>query len=113
MVAVPVKTYTLLERPELESELDRLAEEGWPRFLRQKDELGLGAFWPSLFTTFAQFQLAVVDGLGPLVAMGHTVPLVWDGAAVTLPDNLAEILRRATDDQAAGRRPTALCALAV
>ena len=109
---MPVKTYTLSERPELADEIDALSEAGWPRFLRQTDQLGLGAFWPSLFTTFADFQLVVVDGLGPVVAIGHTVPLVWDGAPATLPDTLAEILRRATEDRQHQRSPTTLCALA-
>jgi len=109
---MPVKTYTLRERPELEEELDALAGEGWPRFLRQKDELGLGALWPSLFTTFADFQLVVVDGLGPVVGLGYTIPFVWDGAPGTLPESLAEVLRRATDDRAHQRPATALSALA-
>ena len=109
---MPFKTFTLRERPDLEEDFERLTDEGWPRFLRQKDQLGLGAFWPSLFTTFADFQIAVVDALGPVVAIGHTVPLVWDGAPESLPESLAEILRRATEDRARERRPTTLSALA-
>jgi len=109
---MPVKTFTLRERPDLEEDFERLADEGWPRFLRQKDQLGLGAHWPSLFTTFADFQIAVVDALGPVVAIGHTVPLVWDGAPETLPESIAEILGRATDDRARDRRPNTLAALA-
>jgi GNAT superfamily N-acetyltransferase len=109
---MPFKTFTLRERPDLEEDFDRFADQAWPRFLRQHDQLGLGRFWPSLFTTFAEFQLAVVDELGPVVAVGHTVPLVWDGAVETLPESLAEILQRAADDRANGRRPTALSALA-
>ena len=112
MDAMPVKTFTLRERPDLEEDFTRLADEGWPRFMRQKDQLGLGAFWPSLFTTFADSQLAVVDALGPVVAVGHTVPFAWDGAPETLPESLAEILRRASDDRDHGRPATTLSALA-
>jgi GNAT superfamily N-acetyltransferase len=109
---MPLKTFTLRERPELEADFDRFADGAWPRFLRQRDQLGLGQHWPSLFTTFAEFQLAVVDELGPVVAVGHTVPLVWDDTVETLPENIAEILRRAAGDRGSGRRPTALSALA-
>jgi GNAT superfamily N-acetyltransferase len=109
---MPVKTFTLRERPDLADDFDCLSGEGWPRFLRQEDQLGLGAFWPSLFTRFAEFQIAVVDALGPVVAIGYTVPLVWDGAPETLPESLAEILRRATDDRTHERPPTTLSALA-
>jgi GNAT superfamily N-acetyltransferase len=109
---MPLKTFTLRERPELEEDFDRFADLGWPRFLRQRDELGVGRYWPSLFTTFADFQLAVVDELGPVVAVGHTVPLVWDHTVDTLPESIAEILRRAGDDRSAGRRPTVLSAIA-
>lgn len=109
---MPLKTFTLRERPDLEEDFDRFADEGWPRFLRQRDQLGLGEYWPSLFTTFAEFQLAVVDELGPVVGVGHTVPLVWDDTVETLPENIADILRRATGDRTSGRRPTALSAVA-
>lgn len=112
VTTMPVKTFTLRERPDLEEDFAQLADEGWPRFLRQKDQLGVGAFWPSLFTTFAEFQLVVVDALGPVVAMGHTVPIAWDSAPETLPESLAEILRRAADDRARERPATVLSALA-
>ncbi len=82
---MPLKTYTLTERPRLEDEFERLAEVGWPRFLRQRDELGVGRHWPRLFTTFKDFQL---------------------------PETMVGILEHALDARQAGRRPTALSALA-
>ena len=109
---MPFKTFTLRERPDLEDEWERLSETSWPRFLRQKDALGYGEFWPSLFTTWADWQPIIVDGMGPTIAAMHTVPLVWNGAVEDLPASIAEILRRATADRAAGRVPTVLCALA-
>jgi GNAT superfamily N-acetyltransferase len=109
---VPFKAFTLRERPELEDEYERLSDLSWPRFLRQKDTLGYGQYWPDLFTTWNDWQLLLIDGLGPTIAATHAVPLVWSGDADDLPASIAEILRRATDDRAAGRAPTALCALA-
>lgn len=109
---MPFKTFTLRERPEREDEFDRLSDVAWPRFLRQRDALGYGQYWPHLFTTWADWQLLLIDGMGPTIAATHAVPLVWNGEAADLPDSIADILRRASADHDAGRTPTALCALA-
>ena len=106
-----IKTYTLAEQPDREQDFDELAETGWPRFLRQRDELGLGASWPDLFTQWADYQLVVMDGLQTL-AVGHTIPISWDGTAADLPDSMAAILARAAEDTAKNRAPTTLSALA-
>src|SRR5207249_10348985 len=81
-------------------------------FLRQKDALGYGQYWPSLYTTWADWQLVLVDGMGPTIAATHAVPLVWSGTVEDLPSSIAEILSRATADHESGRAPTVLCALA-
>jgi len=109
---MPFKTFTLREQPDLEDEFERLAEASWPRFLRQHDELGYGQYWPSLYTTWADWQLVLVDGMGPTIAATHAVPLVWNGTVADLPSNIAEILARATTDRETGRAPNTLCALA-
>jgi hypothetical protein len=106
-----IKTYTLAERPEREDDFEELAVAGWPRFMRQRDALGLGQHWPSLFTTWADYQLVVMDGLRTL-AVGHTIPISWDGTEADLPESIAAVLARAESDTRAGRQPTALSALA-
>lgn len=106
------KTFTLRERPELEGEFERLATEGWPVFLRQRDALGLGAHWPALFGEFADWQVLVCDSFDRVVAAGHGVPLTWDGTPADLPDSIAAILARALATRGERRRPTALSALA-
>lgn len=108
---MPIKTFTLAERPDLEDEFERFAALGWPRFLRQRDALGSGALWPALFTTFAGFQLLVCEG-ERVVAVGHTAPIAWDGTAGGLPDSIAGILENATATERAGGGATALSALA-
>jgi GNAT superfamily N-acetyltransferase len=108
-----LKTYSLRERPELEPEFERLAEEGWPRFLRQRDELGSGRYWPALFTDFADFQLAVCGQYGRVVAVAHAIPFPWSGRAEALPASIADILGSAVEARAQGRAATALSALAV
>jgi hypothetical protein len=109
---MPLKTFTLAERPEREDEFERFAEAGWPRFLRQGDALGSGRFWPSLFTTFARYQILLFDG-DKVVGVGHGAPLAWDGTPAGLPESVAGLLENATGAAANGRRPTALSALAV
>ncbi|HSB62142.1 MAG TPA: GNAT family N-acetyltransferase [Vicinamibacteria bacterium] len=107
-----LKIYSLRERPALEPDFERLADEGWPRFLRQRDELGSGRYWSSLFTDFADWQLLVCGELDRVVAVGHTVPFAWDGDPARLPGSIAGVLASAAETRAAGRAPTALCALA-
>jgi len=106
------KTFTLRERPELEDELERLAQEGWPRFMLQSDELGLGRYWPKLFSDFADWQFVVCDSFDRVVGCGHSVPFVWDGTPADLPESIAEILERAARVRASLVKPTALSALA-
>ena len=109
---MPFKIFTLREQPAREDEFGRLSDLSWPRFLRQRDALGHGQYWPQLFTTWADWQLLLIDGMGPTIAATHAVPLVWNGTVDDLPVSIAEILRRATSDREAGRAPTTLCALA-
>jgi GNAT superfamily N-acetyltransferase len=112
MARVPYKTFTLRERPDREDEFERLSDASWPRFLRQRDELGYGQYWPSLFTMWADWQLLIVDEMGPTIAATHAVPLVWNGTTEDLPWSIADILRRAKADHDGTRTPNALCALA-
>ena len=106
------KTFTLRERPELEDELERLSQEGWPTFMRQRDELGVGTHWPRLFDDFADWQFFVCDSFDRVVAGGHSVPFVWDGAPDDLPEHMASVMERAVSARRDQRRPTTLCALA-
>jgi hypothetical protein len=106
------KTFTLRERPELEDEFERLGDEGWPRFMRQRDELGVGRYWPKLFGDFADWQFVVCDSFDRVVAAGHSIPFAWDGTPADLPDSMGAILERAVRARAAGHRPSALSALA-
>ena len=105
------KTFTLRERPELEDEFERLSKEGWPRFMRERDELGLGHYWPRLFDEFADWQFAVCDSFDRVVACGHSVPFVWDGTTADLPDDIVTIMERAVAARKQERRPTALSAM--
>ncbi len=75
------ETVTIERRPELAEQVDRLAGEAWPTFMLHADTL----YWSSLFDTFAGFQVLHCDPDGNLIALGHTIPFVWDGTLEDLP----------------------------
>lgn len=102
-------TVTVDRRPALRRQFQRLHGAAWPAFL---NDVPVNALWPRLYTELPEFQLALVDARGRAVAVGNTVPLAWDGRPGSLPDRIVDILRRALEGRARGRRPTALSALA-
>ncbi len=103
-----VETFTLHERPDLAGRIDELSRQAWPEFLRHADALN----WGALFDTFQAFQLLICDRSGELLAVGHTVPLVWDGTRAGLPGTIAAIIDHALDARDGGGRPNTLSALA-
>jgi hypothetical protein len=99
---------TLSQRPELADQVDRLAGEAWPTFMLHADT----PYWDSLFDTFAGFQTLFCDPADTLIALGHTIPFVWDGTPEDLPDEIDRLMERATEAYRDRHTPTALSALA-
>ena len=98
----------LNREPGLRCQFHLLAETAWPPFLLQWET----ADWPALFSTFAEYQLAVRDPAGAVLAAAHTVPLAWTGRDLDLPSCLDEITSRAVECIRSGCRTNTLCALA-
>ncbi len=67
--------HTLAERPELRPEVDRLSSQSWPDFLLHGD----ANHWHLVFEMLTSNQVLLCDSSGELLAVGHYVPLVWDG----------------------------------
>ena len=105
---MPFQTATLERRPELAEQVDRLAGEAWPTYMLHADT----PYWDSLFGTFAGFQILFCDPADNLIALGHTIPFVWDGTLEDLPPTIDEVMERAIDVHRERRTPTALSALA-
>ena len=99
---------TLSQRPELAEQVDRLAREAWPTFMLHADT----PYWDSLFDTFAGFLTLFCDPADTLIALGHTIPFVWDGTPEDLPDEIDRLMERATEAYRDRHTPTALSALA-
>lgn len=98
---------TLQEKPELAEQILLLNRAAWPKFLLHANTL----HWNSLYTTFTEFQLVLCDLYGNVIAVGHTIPLVWDGNPASLPMNFDDLLERAIICHQRGHNATTLSAL--
>jgi GNAT superfamily N-acetyltransferase len=82
--------------------------EGWPTFLLHGDI----AHWGALFDVFAEYQILFCEPADTLIALGHTIPLVWDGTPKDLPCKMSEIMERAIRTRRDRSTPNTLSALA-
>jgi hypothetical protein len=103
-----LRLYTLNQRPDLAVAIDQLSDRSWPRFLLSNPIPG----WDLLFDLFAQHQLLLCDSSDQLIAVGHTVPLHWDGEVVTLPMTIREIFARAHHTCLQQQTPNTFAAIA-
>jgi GNAT superfamily N-acetyltransferase len=99
---------TLKQRPDLEEQAERMNGEGWPTFLLHGDV----AHWGALFDDFAEYQVLFCEPADTLIALGHTVPFVWDGTPKDLPCTMSEIMERAIRTRRDLSTPNTLSALA-
>jgi len=103
-----ISIYTLAQKPELGDQIDRLSDESWPPFLLH----GNIHHWHLLFEMFPGYQLLLFDTADELIAVGHTVPLIWDGSLSDLPTTMEEILLRAEQVYLHQQAPNTISALA-
>jgi hypothetical protein len=108
---VHTRAVTLAERPDLAAQVPDLHTEAWPLFLRQ-DAVAL-RYWSALFSDFADYQLVLHNNAGRVLAVAHSIPLVWDGTTSGLSAGWDAALEQGVQDQQHGRRPTTLCALSI
>ena len=102
------ETVTLSQKPSLAGQIDRLSDEAWAEFLTHAGT----RHWRSLFTTFADFQVLLCASDNKVIAVGHTVPFIWDGTLEDLPETMNEIMDRAVDAFENNRKPNTLSAVA-
>ena len=99
---------TFAQKPEYRHQIDQLSDEAWPPFLLH----GNVDHWHLLFDTFPDYQLLLCDSANRLIAVGHTVPLIWDGSLSDLPLTIEEIVLRAEQANRHQQAPNTLSALA-
>jgi hypothetical protein len=101
--------YTLRQRPELRPYFRRFHARAWPDFLQDEE---LNARFSLIYEQFPAFQFGLCDRAGRVVAVGNSVPFVWDGTRAGLPDRIVDVVTRAIRTQERRGRPTTLSALA-
>jgi GNAT superfamily N-acetyltransferase len=106
---MPYTAYTLQQRPDLRPHFRRFHSRAWPDFLRDEE---LSAIFSLIYETFPSFQFGLCDGAGRVVAVGNSVPFVWNGTRAGLPDRIVDVVANAIRAHERGGRPTALSALA-
>jgi GNAT superfamily N-acetyltransferase len=99
---------TYADRPETRPLIEGLELQAWPRFMLHGDVRS----WHSLFESFADCQLLLCRPNGELLAVGHTVPLFWDGSFAGLPATIEAIIDRAEQGRSERRPANAVSALA-
>ncbi len=100
--------FSLRQRPDLEEQVHRLNGESWPTFLLHA---GI-THWRSLFDEFAEYQILFCEPADALIAVGHTVPFVWEGTPDDLPSTMAGFMDRAVHTHRNPGSPNTLSALA-
>jgi GNAT superfamily N-acetyltransferase len=100
---------TYARRPDLVEAACAVNGSVWPEFMFHD---GVAArLWDRLEGTLADYQTMWFDEDERVVAVGNTVPLVWDGTTDHLPLGWDDAFERAVHDFDAGREPTTLCAI--
>src|SRR5262245_3602054 len=107
--AMTYRVATLRQHPRLERHFHRLHRVAWPPFLRDD---AVNALWPRLYDDFPAYQIALRDDAGRVVAIGNTIPFIWNGTPRGLPDRVADVIAAGIDARESARRPNTLSALA-
>jgi len=102
---------TLRERPGLNEIFYPQKERIWPGFMFR--DVYADKLWSYVYTIFDEFQVYLVNEAGQPIAVGQTMPCMWDGTMKDLPVGWADSLVRGTNDYEAGRRPNTLVALEI
>lgn len=104
-------TTTLSERPGINEIFFVQKQRIWPEFMMR--DVYAAKLWPYVYTVFQAYQLYLLNEEEAPVAVGQTMPLVWDGSMSDLPVGWADTLVRGTNDYETGRQPNTLAALEI
>ena len=102
---------TLRERPGINEIFFKQKERIWPEFMLR--DVYAAKLWSYVYTAFKDFQLYLLNEKQEPIAVGQTMPMVWDGRMLDLPVGWSDSLVRGTNDFEAGRKPNTLAALEI
>jgi GNAT superfamily N-acetyltransferase len=110
---VGLKIVTAADRPDLIPEIRRLGASPWPDFLDHDDVVN--EYWRFLYELVPDYQFALLEQEGgDVIAMGNSVPIVWDGHRRTLPaGGIDAVLAQGIGSARSGTVPTAASALMI
>ncbi len=100
---------TLDERPAIAEQMVRLNDEAWPEFMHH-DAIA-NRYWSVLMREFGEWQFALLEA-DEVVAVGHSLPVTWDGTSEGLPETWDAALEQGVTDGRQGRSANTLCASA-
>lgn len=103
------RIFTLAQWPDIAPQVRRIPLSVLPEFMLH--DAVVARCWPSLFTSFADFQVALCDETDTVIAAGNTIPIVWDGIVTGLPAGLDAAMEQGVHDHAQQHQSTTLCAL--
>ena len=74
---------TLAERRDLVTAVEHFGSSVWPEFMLHDPVAD--RCWPYMSDEFPEYQLALLDAEGSVVAVARSAPLGWDGSVADLP----------------------------
>jgi hypothetical protein len=102
--------YTYRQRPDLVEAAGALIPTVWPEFMLHDPVAD--RFWDRLSEDFSDFQFVLCNGEDAIVAVGNSIPVVWDGTPEGLPySGWDAVLEGGFSNLEQGCSPTALSAL--
>ncbi|MDZ5474221.1 GNAT family N-acetyltransferase [Bacillus sp. 31A1R] len=101
---------TLKEQPELEKELGRLHEIGWPTFMRMDPVADL--YWDRMLTNYPELQFFLLEG-DRILACGHAIGFEWDGEIANLPEGWDGVIEKGVLDKEANKNINAVSAISI
>lgn len=102
---------SLRDRPGIHEVFYLQKERIWPEFMFH--DVYANTRWSYLSRVFQDFQLYLLNEKEEPIAVGQTIPLVWNGTMPDLPVGWADSLVRGTNDYDAGRTANTLAALEI
>ncbi|MFT4415910.1 GNAT family N-acetyltransferase [Fredinandcohnia humi] len=105
------KVFTLQERPDLVTKMNRLHSAGWAKFMLF-DEVA-EQYFGKLAVLFPEYQFLLVDDEDQAIACGNSVPFQWNGTIEDLPGGWDDVLGRSVNEYNNGLEPNAVSAIAI
>jgi hypothetical protein len=83
------EVFTLKQRPDLFAQVSSLDERSWPLFSQHSDAVS----WLQLYDILSEYALVLTQN-DSVIAVGFTVPVLWNQQPDDLPDTIESILKQ-------------------